>query len=166
MGYASEVDRLTDGGILPTGGDKEAELGLPFSPLCDRKSTLVAQSQIGFIDFIVEPTFTLLTDSTERIVIPLIEETTKSDHSVFDKPSLNNSEAGGGTDTQRKPSMRTPLTDGGSVMEYSLASVDLQHFKKNLVEIIQQNKERWKELAVQERNSKSINNNEESVREI
>lgn len=28
-------------------GDKEAELGLPFSPLCDRKSTLVAQSQIG-----------------------------------------------------------------------------------------------------------------------
>lgn len=63
--------------------------------------------------------------------------------------SLNNSEAGGGTDTQRKPSMRTPLTDGGSVMEYSLASVDLQHFKKNLVEIIQQNKERWKELAVQ-----------------
>uniref|UniRef100_A0A8D2P8U7 3',5'-cyclic-nucleotide phosphodiesterase n=1 Tax=Zosterops lateralis melanops TaxID=1220523 RepID=A0A8D2P8U7_ZOSLA len=28
-------------------GDKEAELGLPFSPLCDRTSTLVAQSQIG-----------------------------------------------------------------------------------------------------------------------
>ncbi|XP_023578665.1 calcium/calmodulin-dependent 3',5'-cyclic nucleotide phosphodiesterase 1B [Octodon degus] len=27
-------------------GDKEAELGLPFSPLCDRTSTLVAQSQI------------------------------------------------------------------------------------------------------------------------
>lgn len=28
-------------------GDKEAELGLPFSPLCDRNSTMVAQSQIG-----------------------------------------------------------------------------------------------------------------------
>lgn len=28
-------------------GDREAELGLPFSPLCDRKSTLVAESQIG-----------------------------------------------------------------------------------------------------------------------
>lgn len=28
-------------------GDKEADLGLPFSPLCDRKSTMVAQSQIG-----------------------------------------------------------------------------------------------------------------------
>lgn len=32
-------------------GDKEAELGLPFSPLCDRKSTMVAQSQIGKVQF-------------------------------------------------------------------------------------------------------------------
>ena len=28
-------------------GDKEVELGLPFSPLCDRKATMIAQSQIG-----------------------------------------------------------------------------------------------------------------------
>lgn len=34
-------------GIFSSQGDKEAELGLPFSPLCDRTSTLVAQSQIG-----------------------------------------------------------------------------------------------------------------------
>ncbi|KAM4025732.1 dual specificity calcium/calmodulin-dependent 3',5'-cyclic nucleotide phosphodiesterase 1A isoform 1-T1 [Anomaloglossus baeobatrachus] len=147
-------------------GDKEAELGLPFSPLCDRKSTLVAQSQIGFIDFIVEPTFTLLTDSTEKIVMPLIEEATKADHSVYHKSSLNNSDFGRGTDIQRKPSVRTPPTDGSPTMDYSLATVDLQHFKKNLVEIIQQNKERWKELAIQERNLKSINNNEESEREL
>ncbi|XP_058486557.1 dual specificity calcium/calmodulin-dependent 3',5'-cyclic nucleotide phosphodiesterase 1B-like isoform X1 [Solea solea] len=55
-------------------GDREAELNLPFSPLCDRKSTLVAESQIGFIDFIVYPTFSLLTDMAEKIVIPLVEE--------------------------------------------------------------------------------------------
>ncbi|XP_019716677.1 calcium/calmodulin-dependent 3',5'-cyclic nucleotide phosphodiesterase 1B [Hippocampus comes] len=55
-------------------GDREAELGLPFSPLCDRKSTLVAESQIGFIDFIVYPTFSLLTDMAEKIVVPLVEE--------------------------------------------------------------------------------------------
>ncbi|KAF3856530.1 hypothetical protein F7725_017253 [Dissostichus mawsoni] len=55
-------------------GDREAELGLAFSPLCDRKSTLVAESQIGFIDFIVYPTFSLLTDMAEKIVIPLVEE--------------------------------------------------------------------------------------------
>ncbi|XP_033822332.1 dual specificity calcium/calmodulin-dependent 3',5'-cyclic nucleotide phosphodiesterase 1B-like [Periophthalmus magnuspinnatus] len=55
-------------------GDREAELGLPFSPLCDRKTTLVADSQIGFIDFIVYPSFSLLTDMAEKIVIPLVEE--------------------------------------------------------------------------------------------
>uniref|UniRef100_A0A8C5A540 Phosphodiesterase n=1 Tax=Gadus morhua TaxID=8049 RepID=A0A8C5A540_GADMO len=55
-------------------GDREAELGLPFSPLCDRNTTLVADSQIGFIDFIVDPTFCLLSDMAERIVIPLVDE--------------------------------------------------------------------------------------------
>ncbi|KAG7256507.1 hypothetical protein CRUP_027006 [Coryphaenoides rupestris] len=38
------------------------------------QSTMVAQSQIGFIDFIVVPTFTVLTDMTECIVTPLIDE--------------------------------------------------------------------------------------------
>ena len=33
---------------------------------------------VGFIDFIVEPTFSLLTDSTEKIIIPLIEEDSKT----------------------------------------------------------------------------------------
>jgi len=28
-------------------GEKEKELGLPCSPLCDRDNTLVAESQIG-----------------------------------------------------------------------------------------------------------------------
>uniref|UniRef100_A0A670JXZ8 Phosphodiesterase n=1 Tax=Podarcis muralis TaxID=64176 RepID=A0A670JXZ8_PODMU len=64
-------------------GDKEAELGLPFSPLCDRKSTMVPQSQVGFIDFIVEPTFTVLTDMTEKIVTPLIEEASHSGMTGF-----------------------------------------------------------------------------------
>uniref|UniRef100_A0A6I8P3G4 Phosphodiesterase n=1 Tax=Ornithorhynchus anatinus TaxID=9258 RepID=A0A6I8P3G4_ORNAN len=128
-------------------GDKEAELGLPFSPLCDRKSTMVAQSQIGFIDFIVEPTFSLLTDSTERIVVPLIEESCRSESSL-------GSHSDGGltaTDTQKKPSGKLTSNEGPSSSNYSLASVDLKSFKNNLVDIIQQNKERWKELALQER---------------
>jgi len=39
-------------------GDIERERGLEFSPLCDRHNTMVPQSQIGFIDFIVIPTLT------------------------------------------------------------------------------------------------------------
>lgn len=32
----------------------------------------------GFIDFIVEPTFSVLVDTTEKIISPLIEEALKS----------------------------------------------------------------------------------------
>ncbi|KAL3320502.1 Calcium/calmodulin-dependent 3',5'-cyclic nucleotide phosphodiesterase 1C [Cichlidogyrus casuarinus] len=49
-------------------GDRETELGLPCSPLCDRKTTVVAQSQIGFIEFIVSPTFVLLNAMLEKLV--------------------------------------------------------------------------------------------------
>ncbi|XP_072468665.1 dual specificity calcium/calmodulin-dependent 3',5'-cyclic nucleotide phosphodiesterase 1A isoform X3 [Notamacropus eugenii] len=131
-------------------GDKEAELGLPFSPLCDRKSTLVAQSQIGFIDFIVEPTFSLLTDSTEKIVIPLIEEATKSENSPFASNSSPNTGCLSIGDALKRPTVKSNICDKSNSSDYSLATVDLKSFKNNLVDIIQQNKERWKELAAQD----------------
>ncbi|XP_032639685.1 dual specificity calcium/calmodulin-dependent 3',5'-cyclic nucleotide phosphodiesterase 1A isoform X1 [Chelonoidis abingdonii] len=131
-------------------GDKEAALGLPFSPLCDRKSTMVAQSQIGFIDFIVEPTFSLLTDSMEKIIIPLIEEASKSESSAFGAPSQHSLGGVSNADVQRRPSVKSTTSDGGTSTDNSLATVDLSSFKENLVQIIQENKERWKELAVQE----------------
>ncbi|XP_012139206.2 dual specificity calcium/calmodulin-dependent 3',5'-cyclic nucleotide phosphodiesterase 1A isoform X4 [Megachile rotundata] len=52
-------------------GDKEKELGLPFSPLCDRNNTLVAESQIGFIEFIVEPSMQVCSDMLETVLVPL-----------------------------------------------------------------------------------------------
>ncbi|XP_026830914.1 calcium/calmodulin-dependent 3',5'-cyclic nucleotide phosphodiesterase 1A isoform X2 [Ooceraea biroi] len=51
-------------------GDKERELGLPFSPLCDRNNTLVAESQIGFIEFIVEPSMQVCSDMLEIVLAP------------------------------------------------------------------------------------------------
>ena len=55
-------------------GDAERELGIPFSPLCDRETTMVSQSQIGFIDFIITPTYTLLTKIFEAINEMLLKE--------------------------------------------------------------------------------------------
>ncbi|XP_076664148.1 dual specificity calcium/calmodulin-dependent 3',5'-cyclic nucleotide phosphodiesterase 1A isoform X1 [Andrena cerasifolii] len=52
-------------------GDKERALGLPFSPLCDRNNTLVAESQIGFIEFIVEPSMQVCSDMLETVLTPL-----------------------------------------------------------------------------------------------
>ncbi|XP_025907868.1 calcium/calmodulin-dependent 3',5'-cyclic nucleotide phosphodiesterase 1A [Nothoprocta perdicaria] len=135
-------------------GDKEAALGLPFSPLCDRKSTLVAQSQIGFIDFIVEPTFSLLTDSMEKIVIPLIGEASKSESPAFGTLSQNSLGAVSNLEAQRRPGIKS-ASDGATYIENSLATVDLTSFKDNLMQIIQSNKERWKELAIQEELVKS-----------
>ncbi|KAL9926166.1 phosphodiesterase 1c isoform 3-T5 [Glossina fuscipes fuscipes] len=72
-------------------GDLERELGLPFSPLCDRNNTLVAESQIGFIDFIVDPSMTIMSDMLEHIlstinVSPVEEPSTDTDPlSAFSK---------------------------------------------------------------------------------
>ncbi|XP_063451294.1 dual specificity calcium/calmodulin-dependent 3',5'-cyclic nucleotide phosphodiesterase 1A isoform X6 [Pan paniscus] len=147
-------------------GDKEAELGLPFSPLCDRKSTMVAQSQIGFIDFIVEPTFSLLTDSTEKIVIPLIEEASKAETSSYVASSSTTIVGLHIADALRRSNTKGSMSDGSYSPDYSLAAVDLKSFKNNLVDIIQQNKERWKELAAQgesdlHKNSEDLVNAEE-----
>ncbi|XP_046493976.1 dual specificity calcium/calmodulin-dependent 3',5'-cyclic nucleotide phosphodiesterase 1B isoform X4 [Equus quagga] len=105
-------------------GDKEAELGLPFSPLCDRTSTLVAQSQIGFIDFIVEPTFSVLTDVAEKSVQPQADEDSKSKN----QPSFQ----------WRQPSLDVEVGD---------PNPDVVSFRSTWTKYIQENKQKWKERA-------------------
>ncbi|XP_026769025.1 dual specificity calcium/calmodulin-dependent 3',5'-cyclic nucleotide phosphodiesterase 1A isoform X1 [Pangasianodon hypophthalmus] len=128
-------------------GDKEAELGLPFSPLCDRKATMIAQSQIGFIDFIVEPTFSVLVDTTEKIITPLIEEALKS--GGVRRASLTGRGSAAVVESVQRHSERDSVPT-----DYSLAGIDLKRVRHTLSEIIQSNKERWKELSVQELASK------------
>ncbi|XP_042301684.1 calcium/calmodulin-dependent 3',5'-cyclic nucleotide phosphodiesterase 1A isoform X2 [Sceloporus undulatus] len=130
-------------------GDKEAQLGLPFSPLCDRNSTMIAQSQIGFIDFIVKPTFAVLTDCMEKIVLPLIEEASKPEPTTLTIPSETSTE-GSSAEAQKRLTVKNSAYVGGTCPENHLATVDLMGFKDNLFHIIQENKDRWKDLAVQE----------------
>ncbi|NWV84659.1 PDE1C phosphodiesterase, partial [Dasyornis broadbenti] len=131
-------------------GDKEAELGLPFSPLCDRKSTMVAQSQIGFIDFIVEPTFTVLTDMTEKIVTPLIDEASHSGMSGFRRSSLNSISP---TEVKRS-SVKSTGSEGSASLNCSILTVDFKGFKASWTEVVQQNREKWKAQASKEENAK------------
>ncbi|XP_071823006.1 dual specificity calcium/calmodulin-dependent 3',5'-cyclic nucleotide phosphodiesterase 1A-like isoform X3 [Apostichopus japonicus] len=49
-------------------GDRERDLGIAISPLCDRNTTLIAESQIGFIDFIVEPSLHVCGDMIDQIL--------------------------------------------------------------------------------------------------
>ncbi|XP_049885911.1 dual specificity calcium/calmodulin-dependent 3',5'-cyclic nucleotide phosphodiesterase 1 isoform X2 [Pectinophora gossypiella] len=74
-------------------GDKERDLGLPFSPLCDRNNTLVAESQIGFIEFIVEPSMGVCADMLECILGPLhssSKSTTASNQEPINEETTGN----------------------------------------------------------------------------
>ncbi|XP_057707545.1 dual specificity calcium/calmodulin-dependent 3',5'-cyclic nucleotide phosphodiesterase 1A isoform X2 [Corythoichthys intestinalis] len=124
-------------------GDKEADLGLPFSPLCDRKATVIAQSQIGFIDFIVEPTFSVLVDVAEKVMAPLVEEERKG-REAGDR--RRGSLTGSGSVTVESVQRRG---DRGR-SDFSLAAVDLPALRKHLSDVITRNKDRWKELSVDE----------------
>ena len=60
-------------------GDLEREMGLEISPLCDRKTISIPQSQIGFISYIIEPTFALLTGNYSDLINQRFSRERKSD---------------------------------------------------------------------------------------
>nr|XP_061794983.1 dual specificity calcium/calmodulin-dependent 3',5'-cyclic nucleotide phosphodiesterase 1C-like [Nerophis lumbriciformis] len=142
-------------------GDKEAELGLSFSPLCDRKSTLVAQSQIGFIDFIVVPTFTVLTDMMERIVTPLIDEASHSGLAGFRRSSLNSISS----EEAKRHSVKSIASDSCSSGQNSLLAVDIKNFKALWNEEVYQNRERWKAQATKEAEERAKKDAEERAQQ-
>lgn len=49
-------------------GDKERSLGKPISFLCDRYTTIICSSQVGFLKFIIQPSFEVLNN-----IIPEVE---------------------------------------------------------------------------------------------
>lgn len=50
-------------------GDEEAALGLTISPNCDRHTTVTAESQVGFIKFVVEPAYEVL-----AMFVPFVQD--------------------------------------------------------------------------------------------
>lgn len=62
-------------------GDLEKSMGCPVSPLCDRRTTNIPQSQIGFITYIIEPTYAILTEASHFVAtefLPVVLEEEKS----------------------------------------------------------------------------------------
>ncbi|XP_068602823.1 dual specificity calcium/calmodulin-dependent 3',5'-cyclic nucleotide phosphodiesterase 1A [Brachionichthys hirsutus] len=141
-------------------GDKEVDLGLPFSPLCDRKATMIAQSQIGFIDFIVEPTFSGLIDTTEKVIGPLIEE----DKKAGDTGNRRCNRTGSGSVTVESAQRHSSGLHGSiddAQMDFSLTAIDVPALRHRLSGVIASNKERWKELSVHELANKEQEEQEE-----
>lgn len=48
-------------------GDTEKSLGLPVSPLCDRDTVKFANSQVGFLQFVIEPTFVQMARLSSKV---------------------------------------------------------------------------------------------------
>uniref|UniRef100_A0A8C7WA13 Phosphodiesterase n=1 Tax=Oncorhynchus mykiss TaxID=8022 RepID=A0A8C7WA13_ONCMY len=118
------------------------------SPTTTRE-TLVFQH--WFIDFIVEPTFSVLVDTTEKIITPLIEDTLKSHDTGVRRSSLTGSGSVTVVESVQKHSGRgsSQGVDQGLTTDYSLTGIDLKRIRHTLAEVIQHNKDRWKELSVQ-----------------
>jgi hypothetical protein len=138
-------------------GDLERELGLPFSPLCDRNNTLVAESQIGFIEFIVEPSMAVCSDMLETILAPIAPITNNSNSnslsnnkaitSVTEDNTLNVPEEGSCSeaivstkDTSIVDDKSNCNTDGEKSTRFKI--------KKPWVTCLAENKKIWKDQAV------------------
>ncbi|MEE6517617.1 hypothetical protein FKM82_027941, partial [Ascaphus truei] len=97
----------------------------------------------GFIDFIVEPTFSVLTDMTEKIVIPLIDEASRAGLTGFRRSSLNSITP---SDVKRS-SVKSTGSEGSASLNCSILTVDFKSFKSTWNEVVQQNREKWKAQA-------------------
>ena len=113
-------------------GDREQELGLPFSPLCDRNNTLVAESQIGFIEFIVEPSMGVCADMLEAVLAPILGNNANKE---ANKDAIEEEPSGDGKH-----------------------KADQQRFtiKKPWVATLAENKKLWKEQAARDAEQRAL----------
>ncbi|KAI8125286.1 5'-cyclic nucleotide phosphodiesterase 1, Calcium/calmodulin-dependent 3' [Lucilia cuprina] len=157
-------------------GDLERELGLPFSPLCDRNNTLVAESQIGFIDFIVDPSMSVMADMLEHVLAPIAPMCKNVNASIdagdvpVDGPTSNakNSLRNRSTTCEAieesnenktgddKPILQGTGTGGGS--SSTAASSFKQKFtiRKPWITCLTDNKKIWKEQAIKDAEARAI----------
>ncbi|GAB6028203.1 Calcium/calmodulin-dependent 3',5'-cyclic nucleotide phosphodiesterase 1C [Chamberlinius hualienensis] len=143
-------------------GDKEKDLGIPYSPLCDRNNTLVAESQIGFIDFIVEPSMNVCGDMLEKISLAM--QSSKTLDGSITEESFDQSSASSGQ-TKRvvgKSRFQRSVGSTGSVSSArssddsapnsprNAASPTPFDFKRPWASCLNDNKTKWKERAVRD----------------
>ncbi|XP_032595164.1 calcium/calmodulin-dependent 3',5'-cyclic nucleotide phosphodiesterase 1 isoform X3 [Drosophila grimshawi] len=128
-------------------GDLEKELGLPFSPLCDRKNTLVAESQIGFIDFIVEPSMSIMSDMLEHILAPIAPV-------IKTKPAPLTEEAVGVAEPEGDDAK---LSTTCPMMRKSIASsANKFTINKPWLTCLTENKKIWKEQAIKDAEARAL----------
>uniref|UniRef100_A0A6P4ERF6 Phosphodiesterase n=1 Tax=Drosophila rhopaloa TaxID=1041015 RepID=A0A6P4ERF6_DRORH len=137
-------------------GDLEKELGLPFSPLCDRNNTLVAESQICFIDFIVEPSMGVMSDMLELILAPIAPMNKGKPSTLVEHEPTTSSVVippSGITPSMDKPRERTEVKPTAEFLARKSATGSTGskfNIPKPWLTCLVENKRIWKEQAVKE----------------
>lgn len=136
-------------------GDLERELGLPFSPLCDRNNTLVAESQIGFIEFIVEPSMSVCSDMLEIVLAPIAPIANNNNNSMSKKPLSASSNDDSSSNTLSVPEGEGEASNEAIRNEMAEPSTCTEKekptrfkVKKPWVTCLAENKKIWKDQAV------------------
>ena len=135
-------------------GDLERELGLPFSPLCDRNNTLVAESQIGFIEFIVEPSMAVCADMLEVILAPIAPIANSSNNNSLSNKAISSSSndevAANTLNIPEEGSSEAIVCEKKDEISSGGDSEKLSRFKikKPWINCLAENKKIWKEQAV------------------
>ncbi|KAK3769395.1 hypothetical protein RRG08_029023, partial [Elysia crispata] len=130
-------------------GDREQELGLPFSPLCDRKNTLVAESQIGFIDFIVEPSFQVMGDMLERVMSPLQHQGMPPSRSGHIDEAISE-EVFEGRDKRDKSTSTTSLLSRAGTPKAAALPYSRYELRRPWTDCLAHNKSLWKMRSVKD----------------
>ncbi|KRX59815.1 putative 3',5'-cyclic phosphodiesterase pde-4 [Trichinella sp. T6] len=73
--------------------DRERELGLEISPMCDRRNVSRKKSQVGFIDYIVHPLIETWADSTYPEGQSVLDQLEENRDWLFKKLSATEREA-------------------------------------------------------------------------
>ncbi|VDM43333.1 unnamed protein product [Toxocara canis] len=144
-------------------GDLEASMGLPYSPLCDRHTVHVADSQIGFIDFIVEPTMVVCGELLTKMVEPLVS--LPPSDSLF-PPGANGDGREGGTSSAALSPLPDTYSFHMSICRSSSSPSSIRRLPLNYsgkleipnpwTNFMQENKIRWKERAAKGKNCASF----------
>ncbi|KAH8352152.1 hypothetical protein KR084_002299 [Drosophila pseudotakahashii] len=143
-------------------GDLEKELGLPFSPLCDRNNTLVAESQICFIDFIVEPSMGVMSDMLELILAPIAPMNKGKPATLVEQEPISSSIAipnSGITPSMDKPRDRNEVkaTAAECLARKSVTgSTSKFQIPKPWLTCLVENKRIWKEQAVKDAEARAL----------
>ncbi|KAM3721537.1 putative 3',5'-cyclic phosphodiesterase pde-1 [Dirofilaria immitis] len=136
-------------------GDLEASMGLPYSPLCDRNTVHVADSQIGFIDFIVEPTMIICEEMLMKIVEPLVP--LQSSNTFL--PSQNSDSPSSSVDITQAPEIENTSNNetNSSIRFLPLNQAGKLEIPTPWIQFMRENKDRWKKQAAKEEGERKKN---------